>query len=247
MDDTELLRHSAHILLSQIGTEGLHRIRAARVLIVGLGGLGSVLALYLARSGVGHLTLVDDDRIAWSNLPRQVLYGSDDIGKTKVAIALTTLAAASESTLIGITERLSGARLEAEVAKADIVCDGSDNFATRFALNAACLRLHRPLVSAAVIRFEGQLLVIDPATPEAGCYQCLYPDLPEQAEACSQSGVLAPIAGVMGCLQATETLKLITGAGEPLNRDLLIFDGLTLTTHHIRRHRDTACSLCHPP
>ncbi len=247
MDDAELLYHSAHILLPQMGIEGVERLRAARVLLVGAGGLGTAAAVYLARSGIGRLTLADGDTVSRTNLPRQILYGEADVGMPKVTVAARALAHCSPGQIEVIDERLEGGALIEAVSAADLVCDASDNFATRFALNAACVRKRVPLVSAAVIRFEGQLLVVDPQTPQAGCYHCLYGgETPDDAQRCAESGILGPAAGTMGSLQALETVKMITGMGEPLRQGLFVFDGLTLTMHTIRRRRDPACPVCGP-
>ncbi|MDA8390881.1 MAG: HesA/MoeB/ThiF family protein [Gammaproteobacteria bacterium] len=245
MDDRELLYHSAHILLPQIGIEGVERIRAAHILVVGAGGLGTAAATYLARSGVGRLTLIDDDTVSASNLPRQILYGEDDIGTPKVIAAFRALGrcAPGEITIRG--ERLAGEALAQAVAGADLVCDASDNFLTRFALNAACVRHAIPLVSAAVIRFEGQLLAVHPAMPQAGCYRCLYNDEAYADEPrCADRGVFAPAAGVMGSLQALAALKMVAGVAEPLCEALLLFDGLAQTSHTIGRRRDPGCPVC---
>jgi len=246
MDDNALLRHSAHIFLPEMGITGVERLAAARVLLVGLGGLGSVVALYLARSGIGELTLVDPDTVSLSNLPRQILYDEKSVGALKTEIARQALMPVASGHIRLLPERLQGARLQDEVARADIVCDASDNFATRFALNAACVTYHRPLVSAAVIRLEGQVLVVDPTQREAGCYRCLYPETEELAESCSERGVLAPVAGIMGALQATEAIKVLVGIGEPLSHELLIFDAKNMTAHKIRRHQDPLCPVCAP-
>ncbi|MHB8254029.1 MAG: HesA/MoeB/ThiF family protein [Acidiferrobacter sp.] len=246
MDDNELLRHSAHIFLPEMGIAGVERLAAARVLLVGLGGLGSVVAIYLARSGVGELTLADPDTVSLSNLPRQILYERQHVGHLKTDVAGQVLAASASGPIRLLPERLAGARLQEEVARADIVCDASDNFTTRFAINAACVAHHRPLVSAAVIRLAGQILVVDPKIPDAGCYRCLYPETEELTESCSERGVLAPVVGVMGALQATETIKVLAGIGEPLSRELLLFDASNMTCHKIRRHQDPLCPICAP-
>ena len=244
MDDNALLRHSGHILLSEMGIVGVQRLAAARVLIVGLGGLGSVVAMYLARSGVGELTLADFDVVSLSNLPRQILYDEDSVGLLKTHVAKEALTRVGSGNIRLVSERLAGTRLQEEVARADLVCDASDNFATRFAVNEACVAHGRPLVSAAVIRLEGQILVVDPAEADAGCYRCLYPETDDTAETCSERGILAPVAGIIGALQATEAVKVIAGIGEPLARELLLFDARDLSSHKIRRHRDPLCPVC---
>ncbi|WP_298135477.1 HesA/MoeB/ThiF family protein [Acidiferrobacter sp.] len=244
MDDAELLRHSAHIFLPEMGIEGVLRLTRARVLIVGLGGLGSGVALYLARAGVGALALADPDTVGLSNLPRQILYGDRHVGLPKTDAAHETLTALGATGLRLIPERLQGAVLAAEVAQADLVCDASDNFATRFAVNEACIRAAIPLVSAAVIRMTGQLLVVHPKEPAAGCYRCLYPEGGDDAESCSERGVLGPVAGAIAALQAAEAIKVLAGIPTPLTQDLWVFDDKTLEGRRIRRRRDPDCPLC---
>ncbi|MHB1566564.1 MAG: HesA/MoeB/ThiF family protein [Acidiferrobacter sp.] len=245
MEDSELLQYSAHILLPEMGIAGVERLQAAHVLIVGVGGLGTVVATYLARSGVGTLTLADDDVVSLSNLPRQILYARDDIGKKKVDIAAGVLAHIGAGRVTTIPERLAGNRLQRAVARADLVCDASDNFATRFAVNAACVPAQRALVSAAVIRLEGQLLAVDPNDRAGGCYRCLYADTDRpDDDRCIQRGILAPVAGVMGCLQAIEAIKILVGMPTTLRHELLVFDAQTLAMHRIRRRQDPECPVC---
>ncbi len=244
MDDSELLRHSAHIFLPAMGIEGVERVRRARVLIVGLGGLGSGVALYLARAGVQGLTLADADLVSLSNLPRQILYADHQVGLPKTEAAGATLASLGYADARLLAERLSGARLAEEVDRVDLVCDASDNFATRFAINAACVKARIPLVSAAVIRMAGQLLVVDPKEAAAGCYRCLYPEIEEEAESCSARGVLGPVAGALATLQAAEALKVIAGIPTPLARDLWVFDAKEMESRRIRRRKDPACPVC---
>ncbi len=244
MDDNALLRHSGHILLPEMGIVGVQRLAAARVLVIGLGGLGSVVAVYLARSGIGELSLADHDVVSLSNLPRQILYDEDSIGLLKTHVAGEALKRVGSGHVRLVSERLSGPRLHEEVARADLVCDASDNFATRFAVNEACVAHNRPLVSAAVIRLVGQILVVDPAQADAGCYRCLYPETDDARETCSESGILAPVAGIMGTLQATEAIKVIAGVGEPLARELLLFDARDMSSHKIGRHQDPLCPVC---
>ncbi len=246
MDDADLLRHSGHIFLPEMGIAGVERLARARVLVVGLGGLGTVAALYLARSGVGELLLADPDTVALSNLPRQILYGDDDVGRRKTEAAGQALAMAGSIRLTLLPERLAGARLRDAVRACDLVCDGSDNFATRFAVNAACIEAGRPLVSAAVIRMVGQLTVIDPGEPAAGCYRCLYPESGEEGASCSERGILGPIAGTLGTLQAAEAIKRLAGIPSPLTQDLWVFDAKDMTSHRIHRHRDPQCPVCRP-
>ena len=246
MDDRELLYHSAHILLAQIGIAGVERIRDARVLVVGAGGLGTVVAPYLTRAGVRELILADGDTVTPSNLPRQMLYAATDTGRSKAAAAAEALDRCRPGEVHTQNMRLAGAALVEAVANADLVCDCSDNFETRFALNAACVQHAVPLVSAAVIRFEGQLLVVDPDMPEAGCYHCLYSEMAQAAEEerCAERGVFAPAVGVMGSLQAMEALKRLAGIEVPARRALILYDGLTQTMHTIGRRRDPECPVC---
>ena len=244
MDDAALLRHSAHIFLAEMGVEGVLRLARARVLIVGLGGLGSVVALYLTRAGVGELVLADPDTVALSNLPRQILYADRHVGQAKTDAARETLTALGAADLRLVPERLLGVRLAEEVARVDLVCDASDNFTTRFAINDACVKAGIPLVSAAVIRLVGQLLVVHPSEAAAGCYRCLYPEGGEDAESCAQRGVLGPVAGALATLQAAEALKVLAGIPTPLTRDLWVFDDKTMESRRIRRHRDPHCPVC---
>ena len=244
VDDAALLRHSAHIFLPEMGVEGVLRLTRARVLIVGLGGLGSVVALYLARAGVGELVLADPDTVALSNLPRQILYADRHVGQPKTDAAREALAALGASGLRPVPERLLGARLADEVARVDLVCDASDNFTTRFAINEACAQAAIPLVSAAVIRMTGQLLVVHPGDTAAGCYRCLYPEGGEDTESCSERGVLGPVAGALATLQAAEAMKVLAGIPTPLSHDLWLFDGATLESRRVRRRRDPDCPVC---
>ncbi len=246
--EDELQRYSRHILLGEVGAIGQARLRAARVLIIGAGGLGSPLLLYLAAAGVGRIGIVDDDRVELSNLQRQVAHTTARIGEAKTRSAAK--AARALNPLVTIVEHAT--RLDADNALAlisdyDIVCDGSDNFATRFLVADAAFLARRTLVSAAVLRFEGQLAVFRPDGP---CYRCLYPEPPPPGEvpSCSEAGVLGAVTGVMGTLQATEVLKEITGIGESLAGRLLLWDALAARFRTIALRRDPECALCgaHP-
>lgn len=244
MDDNQLLRYSRQIMLPQIGIEGQERLRAARVLLIGLGGLGSPVAIYLASAGVGELVLVDFDRVELTNLQRQPLHTSERIGHPKVESAAATLEALNpETRLQRIDHRLEGAELAEQVAAADLVVDASDNFPTRFALNAACAAAGKPLVSGAAIRMEGQVTVF-PGTPGGPCYRCLYPESGSVEETCSENGVLAPVVGIIGSIQALEAIKLLTGAGEPLIGRLLLLDAMNMEWRSLRLHPDPACPVC---
>ncbi len=245
MDDSQLLRYSRQIMLPQVDIAGQERLAAARVLVVGMGGLGSPVALYLAAAGVGNLVLVDDDHVDLTNLQRQILHSTADIGRLKVESARTTLAALNPQVRVEtLPTRLSGESLLEQVAAADLVVDCCDNFTTRFALNDACLSARRPLVSGAAIRLEGQVAVFRLDQADGPCYRCLYRDEGELAQSCSDTGVLAPVVGIIGSLQATEALKLLLGIGEPLVGRLLLLDALAMEIRTLRLQRDPACR-CH--
>lgn len=245
MNDAQLLRYSRQILLPQIGIEGQEKLRRARVLIVGVGGLGSPVAMYLAAAGVGHLTLADDDRVDLTNLQRQIAHTTQSVGSPKVESARNTLRALNpEVEVQKLAARLEGERLTDQVARADVVVDGSDNFETRFAVNRACVQARKPLVSGAVVRWEGQVSVFDVSRPDSPCYACLYRDGGGDNEACATFGVLAPVPGIVGSIQATEVIKLITGVGTPLIGRLLLLDATSMEWHTIRLPRDPACPVC---
>ena len=246
MDDDQLLRYSRHILLPEIGVEGQARLRAAHALIVGAGGLGCPAALYLASSGIGRLTLADPDRVDLTNLQRQILYRDDAVGALKVEAARTTLGAVNpEVSVVALAERLEGDALERRVAEADVVLDCSDNFATRHAVNRACVRHAKPLVSGAAIRFDGQVAVFDLRRDDAPCYACLFPEGGETEELrCAVMGVLAPLTGAVGALQAAEAIKLLAGVGESLNGRLLMFDALRAEWRSVRVPKDPDCAVC---
>ena len=246
MNDDQLLRYSRHILLDDIGIEGQQRMLDARVLIIGAGGLGSPAALYLAAAGVGHITLVDDDDVDLTNLQRQIMHTSVSVGYPKVAsgkAALLALNPAIEVT--ALCERATGTRLMELVAASDVVLDCSDNFATRHAVNRACVAARVPLVAGAAIRFDGQLSVFDRRNPDSPCYACLFPENAAFEDvACSTMGVFAPVVGVIGALQAAEALKLIAGVGQPLTGKLMLFDGRASEWTSIGVARDPGCSVC---
>ena len=245
MDDNQLLRYSRHILLPQIGFEGQQKLLGSRVLIIGLGGLGSPVALYLAASGVGQLVIADHDRVELSNLQRQIVHTTATIGQQKVRSARHALAALNPDVEVTtIDARLDPDALDREVRLADACVDASDNFATRFALNRACVRHRKPLISGAVIRMEGQIAVFRADRPESPCYRCLYKDVDELEETCSESGVLAPVPGIVGSIQATETLKVLLDIGESLAGRLLLLDALTMEWRSVRLRRDPTCPVC---
>ena len=246
MNDSDYQRrYSRHLALPDLGAAGQEKLGKAQVLIVGLGGLGSPAALYLAASGAGTLMLNDFDRVDLSNLQRQILYSGTDIGRAKTTAAAATLAALNpECKLELLDRRLQGADLEAVVNQADIVLDGSDNFGTRFAVNAACVKTRTPLISGAAIRLEGQIMVFDARDAASPCYACVYTEAGEELENCRSNGILAPIVGVIGSCMALEAVKLITGVGAPLTGRLLRLDAGsgTLSTTNIRK--DPACPVC---
>lgn len=245
LTDEQLLRYSRQIMLPDVDIAGQEALLEASVLIVGLGGLGSPVALYLAAAGVGTLILTDDDAVDLSNLQRQVVHGQADIGTSKVASAAATLAAINpDVTLETIPERLTGATLEGAVRRATVVVDATDNFATRFELNAACVAAGVPMVSGAAIRWEGQVAVFDPRQPESPCYRCLYAEGDDGALNCSENGVIAPLVGVIGTCQALETIKVITGVGETLTGLVLYFDGKRMEWRRLRLPKDPSCPIC---
>jgi len=246
VNDEQLLRYSRHILLPEIGIEGQERLRASSALIVGAGGLGCPAALYLAGSGVGRLHLADPDTVDLTNLQRQILYRTESVGTRKVAAATAALAAFNPEVItIGLGERMEGAGLQELVAEVDVVLDCSDNFPTRHALNRACVRHGKPLVSGAAIRFDAQLMVFDLRQPDAPCYACLFPEDGEVEEVqCSVMGVFAPLTGVIGAMQAMEAIKLLAGVGESLSGRLLMFDARNAEWRSVRVRKDPRCAVC---
>ncbi|ATJ82089.1 HesA/MoeB/ThiF family protein [Halomonas beimenensis] len=246
MNDQALLRYSRQIMLEQIDIAGQERLLAGHALVIGAGGLGSPVALYLAAAGMGRLTLVDDDVVELSNLQRQIAHGTADLDRPKAESAReAALAVNPDVEVRAITARLSGEALEAEVAAADVVLDCTDRFSSRYAINAACRAARVPLISGAAIRFSGQLAVFDPRDPEAPCYACLYPpgEGGDEELRCAENGVVAPLVGLIGCFQALEAVKLVAGAGQP-HRGLSAFDGLSGQWRHFRVPRDPACPVC---
>lgn len=246
MNDDQLLRYSRHILLPEIDVEGQQALLDARALIVGAGGLGSPAAMYLAAAGVGTLALADHDTVDLTNLQRQIMHSADMVGLPKVASARATLHRLNPQTrLEPIQARLEGEALEAEVARADVVLDCTDNFATRHAINRACVKHRKPLVSGAAIRFDGQVSVFDLRKPDSGCYHCLFPEGEDLEEVrCAVMGVFAPIVGIVGTLQAAEALKVIIGCGRTLDGRLLLLDGLAMEWRSVALGRDPGCSVC---
>ena len=245
MDDNQLLRYSRHILMPQIDIAGQGKIGQSHVLIIGAGGLGSPVSLYLAASGVGTITIVDDDKVELSNLQRQILHGQTDVGKQKVDSAAERLQALNDEVTIHTHgKRLSEMDLEAAVKQADVVVDCTDNFETRFVLNKVTQKLKTPLVSAAAIRMEGQVTVFDPRIAGSACYRCLYEDTGELQESGADSGVLSPLLAVIGGVQAIETLKLLADFGETLAGRLLLLDAFQMEWQEIKLKAKLDCPVC---
>ena len=244
MNDEQLLRYSRQIMLPQVDVEGQEKLLAATALIIGMGGLGSPVAMYLAAAGIGHLVIVDDDVVELSNLQRQIVHGNEDIGIDKVISAKRHLEKLNPDIHITtIRQRLEAEALDEQVSKADIVIDGSDNFATRFALNESCVKNHTPLVSGAAIRMEGQVSVFN-MKPGSPCYHCLYRDEGELDTRCSTNGVLAPVVGIIGSVQATEAIKVLLDIGETLDGKLLLLDALHMEWRTLKLKKDPACPVC---
>ncbi len=246
MNDEQLLRYSRQIMLPQVDVAGQQRLLDSRVMIVGMGGLGSPVALYLAAAGVGQLVLADFDTVDLSNLQRQILHGSDDIGRPKVESARESLQVLNpEVSVSTLTERLEGEALARQIRAVDLVVDATDNFATRFMLNDACVVARKPLVSGAAIRMEGQVSVFHNERDDSPCYRCLYREEGEElAQTCSENGVLAPVVGIIGAVQATETLKVLLGIGDTLGGRLLLLDALTMEWRSMKLRKDMACPAC---
>lgn len=244
MNNQALLRYSRQILLPEWGIEGQQKIAKANVLIMGVGGLGSASALYLATAGVGRLRLIDFDQVELSNLQRQILHQQSSIGQSKVESAKAQLIARNSDCQIStIADKLDETALEPHIEWADIVLDGTDNFNSRFMINRLCVKNQTPLVSAAAIRWEAQVSIFnsDPIMP---CYQCLYADNGEQDENCVNNGVIAPLVGIIGSIQALETLKYLARVGQTLAGKLLVFDGLNMQWRTINLKKDSACLIC---
>lgn len=246
MTDDQLLRYSRHILLDDIGIEGQERLLGAHALVIGAGGLGSPVVLYLGSAGVGRITLVDDDTVDLTNLQRQIAHTTARVGQAKALSAQQAVADLNPDVqLTPVLQRAGAQQLDQLVATADVVLDCCDNFATRQALNAACVHHRKPLVSGAAVRFDGQLAVYDPRSAQSPCYACVFPpDADVQETQCATLGVFAPMVGIIGAMQAAEALKLLAGAGStPLGR-LLMLDGRAMEWNEVRMARDPACPVC---
>lgn len=246
MDDTQLLRYSRHILLEELGIEGQEKLLASHALVIGAGGLGSPVALYLGSAGVGRITVVDHDTVDATNLQRQIAHTLARVGQPKAESVRTAIAQINPDPVVEVvSQRADAALLEQLVAQADVVIDCTDNFATRQAVNAACVQHRKPLVSGAAIRMDGQVSVYDTRHAEAPCYACIFPpdQMPEETR-CATLGVFAPLVGIIGTVQAAEALKLLSGMGSQLAGRLLMLDGRALSWTDIRIQRDPACLVC---
>ena len=245
MKDEQLLRYSRQIMLPEIDAAGQLRLAQATVLLIGAGGLGSSCAIYLAAGGVGHIILTDFDHVDLSNLQRQILYETADIGRPKVEAGAERLRALNPDVELTLLDRsLTEDELNSYAEQADVIIDGSDNFTTRFAVNRASVATRTPLVSAAAIRFEAQVSVFNPQDETSPCYRCLYQDSAEVEATCTANGVLAPLLGIAGSIQATETMKLIMGLGATLQGRLLLFDVMSMEWHSAILPKDPGCPVC---
>jgi adenylyltransferase/sulfurtransferase len=245
MDDQQLLRYSRQIMLPELDVAGQQRLLDASVLVVGMGGLGCPLAMYLAAAGVGKLTIADDDTVELTNLQRQIAHGQQNVGESKVDSAAATLTGLNPDVeLTLLNERLEGQDLEQAIKNKTVVVDATDNFTTRFAINDACLKAQVPLVSGAAIRMEGQVTVFDYRREDSPCYQCLYREGDDEDASCARNGVMAPVVGIIGSVQAMETIKLIAGIGESLVGKLLLLDARAMQWRELKLRRDPQCPAC---
>ncbi len=245
MNDNQLLRYSRQIMLPQVDIEGQQKLLSASILIVGAGGLGSPAAIYLTAAGVGNIAIYDNDIVDLSNLQRQIAHHTPDIGTDKVISTRQTLNRLNPEVKIrAVKQRLEGEQLDSEVMRADVVLDCSDNFSTRFAINTACVKHRTPLVSGAAIRFEGQVTVFTPGQNNSPCYNCLYNSDGEELQNCATNGVIAPITGIVGSIQALEAMKLIMNIGEALTGRLLLLDGLTMEWNTMKLRKNPNCPTC---
>jgi molybdopterin/thiamine biosynthesis adenylyltransferase len=242
---TDFSRYGRQVILREVGVHGQQLLRDSAALVIGLGGLGSAASLYLAGAGLGRLLIADRDRVEATNLQRQVLYRTADLGRPKTEAAREQLLALDPSVEVEALEgRLEPARLEAMIGAADVVLDCTDNFPTRFAINAACVKARKPLVSGAAIRFEGQLAAFDPRRADGACYACVFPQAGEPQETCEEAGILGPVAGTIGSLQALVALKLLLGRAEHDVNRLRIWNALDMSWRTVTLRRDPACPVC---
>ncbi len=245
MNEQQLLRFSRQIMLPEMDISGQRKLVGATVLIVGMGGLGCPAAMYLAAAGVGKLLIADDDIVELTNLQRQIAHAEQSLGQAKVESARNRLLSLNPDVQVtAINERLHGAKLDQAVAEADLVLDACDNFESRFAINAACVAGRKPLVSAAAIRMQGQIIAFDPGQAESPCYQCLYPRFGELDTSCASNGVMAPLVGIIGSIQAMEAVKMLAGIGTSLVGRLLLLDAATMQWRELKLPRDPSCEAC---
>jgi adenylyltransferase/sulfurtransferase len=245
MNDEQLLRYSRQVMLPEMDIAGQQKLIDATVLIVGMGGLGCPAAMYLAAAGVGHLIVADDDVVELTNLQRQIAHSQANLGAAKVVSIQETLRGLNPDLKItALYKRLQGEDLSRAVSQADLVVDACDNFSTRFAINKSCIEHRKPLVSGAAIRMEGQVAVFDSRDPESPCYQCLYSQGNDEESSCAQNGVMAPLVGIIGSVQAMEAIKLLVGMGGSLTGRLLLLDAKTLQWQEMKLPRDSNCQAC---
>lgn len=245
MNDEQLLRYSRQIMLPEFDVGGQQALLNASALVIGLGGLGSPAALYLAAAGIGALTLVDHDTVDLSNLQRQIIHDQHSLGMAKVESAAQRIHAVNPDTNVRtIAAKLDDAALRKAVGEADVVLDGTDNFAVRYAINAACIAERTPLVSGAAIRMEGQVAVFDPREADSPCYQCLYREATDEALNCAQNGVAAPLVGIVGSVQAMEAMKVVASVGQPLTGHVLYLDAKRMEWRKLRLPKDPNCPIC---
>jgi molybdopterin/thiamine biosynthesis adenylyltransferase len=247
MKDQDLIRYSRQIMLPEIDAGGQLKLANAKVVIFGLGGLGSSASIYLAAAGVGHMVLIDFDTVDLSNLQRQILHSTNDIGKPKTESAKEHLLSLNPDVKLTLVERkLGGVEINEIIKNVDVVIDATDNFTSRFMINEACVKSKIPLVSGAAIRFEAQVCVFDSRDDTSPCYRCLYGEGENTDETCTANGVISPLLGIIGSIQAIETMKLIMGIGETLKGKLLLFDAMSMDWHQATLSRDPGCTVCGP-
>ncbi len=245
MNEQQLLRFSRQIMLPEMDVAGQRKLMGAAVLIVGMGGLGCPAAMYLAAAGVGHLLIADDDVVELTNLQRQIAHAEKSLGQAKVESARDRLLSLNPDVAVTtIRERLRGGSLDAAVARVDLVLDACDNFETRFAINASCVARGKPLISAAAIRMQGQIAAFDPNIAASPCYHCLYPQVGELDTSCARNGVMAPLVGIIGSVQAMEAIKMLTGIGQTLIGRLLLLDAASMQWRDLKLPRDPDCETC---